>query len=102
MSKQTIPQKAIKLTRGLTKDMGSKTATVSIKLAELIKDIDCYKGKFPKKSDWEPKLEKYWRNTYRNSGLVKGHGIPEHMASILERSKGSIATRLSRYGFRIT
>jgi hypothetical protein len=95
-------KKAIKLTRGLKKDMGSKTAIASIKLAELIKDIDCYKGKFPKKSDWEPKLEKYWRNKYRNSGLVKGCGILEHMHSISGHSKGSIATRLSRYGFRIT
>ena len=93
---------AIKLTRGLTKDMGSKTATVSIKLAELIKDIDCYKGKFPKKSDWEPKLEKYWQKKYRNSGLEKGHGRLEHMHSILRRSKDSIAKQLSRAGFRLT
>jgi hypothetical protein len=94
--------KAIKLTRDLTKDMGSKTAIASIKLAELIKDIDCYKGKFPKKSDWEPKLEKYWRKKYRNSGLVKGHGVREHMASIVGGSKDSIAKQLSRAGFRLT
>jgi hypothetical protein len=93
---------AIKLTHALKKYMGSKTASRSIKLAELLKDIDCYKGKFPKKSDWEPKLEKYWKKKYRDSGLVKGRGILEHMASILERSMGSIQARLSRYGFRIT
>ena len=94
--------KAIKLTRGLTKDMGSKTAIRSIKLAELLKDIDYYKGKFPKKSDWEPKLEKYWQKKYRNSGLEKGHGRLEHMHSILRRSKDSIAKQLSRAGFRLT
>ena len=94
--------KAIKLTRDLKKDMSSKTAIRNIKFAELLKNIDFFKGEFPKKSDWEPQLEKYWRKKYRNSGLVKGRGILEHMASILGRSRGSIATRLSRYGFRIT
>ncbi len=100
-SRQFI-KKAIKLTRDLKKDMSSKTAIRNIKFAELLKNIDFFKGEFPKKTDWESKLEKYWRKKYRNSGLVKGRGILEHMASILGRSKGSIATSLSRAGFRIT
>jgi hypothetical protein len=94
--------KAIKLTRGLKKDMSSKTAIRNIKLAELLKNIDFFKGKSPKKTDWEPKLEKYWRKKYRNSGLVKGRGILEHMASIVGGSKDSIAKQLSRAGFRLT
>jgi hypothetical protein len=94
--------KAIKLTRGLKKDMSSKTAIRNIKLAELLKNIDFFKGEFPKKTNWEPKLEEYWRKKYRNSGLVKGHGVREHMASIVGGSKDSIAKQLSRAGFRLT
>ena len=99
---ESILKKADKLTLRLKKVTSTDEAFFFSKLSSLMSDIDYFKGKFPKKSDLEPKLEKYWRKKYRKSGLVKGRGILQHMVSILGGTKESIATRLSRYNFRIS
>tara|TARA_Y100000588_G_scaffold362250_1_gene423801 strand:+ start:476 stop:1354 length:879 start_codon:yes stop_codon:yes gene_type:complete len=95
-------KKAVKLTRRLERTMSSKAAARNIKLARLMKDIDLFKELFPRKLDWQRKLESYWLRKFKNQGLLKNQGIHEHMASILGISRESVAARLSRHNFRIT
>ena len=95
-------KKAVKLTLKLKKVMSTDQALFLFKLSSLMSDIESYKEKFPRKLEWQEKLEKLWRRKYPNLNLEPNQHIHAYMASILGRSKGSIAKRLSQYDFRNT
>jgi hypothetical protein len=95
-------KKADKLTLKLNKVMSTDKALFFFKLSSLMSDIESYKKKFPRKLEWQEKLEKLWRRKYPNLNLEPNQYIHAYMSSILGVNKQSIATRLFRYGFRIT
>ena len=95
-------RKATKLTLRLKKVMGTDEAFFFFELSSLMSDIESYKKKFPGKLEWQKKLEKHWQEEYPDLNLEPNQFIHEYMALILGVTKESIATRLSRYNFRIT